>query len=260
MTRSISYCHILLLLALAAQARAEPVTVRVRQGAVHGFLSIHSDTGANLGYGEFVQTASGDRVTVRNTLHFRDGSIDDETAVFLQRRVISFVSDHHVQHGPFFKNAIDAHVEANGQVSVTTTSEDGKTKQESSHIALPPDVSNGILGPMLGSISSTGPGVTVGMVLPIGKGRLIKLHVTPDSTGAFNAVEGAARTATIFRVRLDLGGIVGAIAPIVGKQPADVMLWVLEGPAPVVVREDVQLAEGSPIISIQLAGTTFPAH
>jgi hypothetical protein len=113
---------------------------------------------------------------------------------------------------------------------------------------------------MLGSISSTGPGVTVGMVLPIGKGRLIKLHVTPDSTGAFNAVEGAARTATIFRVRLDLGGIVGAIAPIVGKQPADVMLWVLEGPAPVVVREDVQLAEGSPIISIQLAGTTFPAH
>jgi len=258
MNRCTTLCQLLLVVVVAHQTIAQPVAVHYPQASVHGFLTIHSETGTVLGYGESTQAASGDRVTVRTTLHFLDGSLDDETAVFTQHRVISFVSDHHIQRGPFFKNAIDATVESSGQVSITTTGEDGKVKQESSHISLPADLSNGIVGPILDNLPHTAAGVTLGMVLPVGKGRLIRLHVTPDRTESFTAIQGATRTATVFRIKLDLGGVAGAIAPIIGKQPADVMLWVLEGVAPVIVREDAQLSEGGPIISIQLAGTSYP--
>ena len=246
--------------ALSPLALAQRVAVRYPQGSVHGFLTVHSEDGANIGYGESIQSVSGDRTTMRTTLHFRDGSLDDETAVYTQHRVIAFVSDHHIQRGPFFKTAIDEKVDANGQVSITTTGEDGKVKQESSHIDLPPDLSNGIVAPILYNIPHGSAGISVGMVLPVGKGRVIRLHITPDSTASFTAVEGATRTANIYRIKLDLGGIVGVVAPMIGKQPADVMLWVLEGPAPVVVREDAQLSEGGPIISIRLAGTSYPSH
>jgi len=251
-------CRILLGFALTAPVLAEPIAVHYPQGTVHGFLTIHSEDGAVLGYGEFNQSVAGDRVTIRFTLHFQDGSLDDETAVFTQHRVIGFVSDHHIQRGPFFKNAIDARVESNGQVSIATTGEDGKVKQESSYIALPADLANGLVGPILYNISRSTTGATVGMVLPVGKGRLAKLHITPDHTESFTAVQGATRTATVFRIKVDLGGIAGVVAPMIGKQPADVMVWLIEGTSPVIVREDAQLAEGSPIVSIQLAGTSFP--
>jgi len=251
---------ILLAFAFTARAVAEPVAVHYVQATVHGFLTIQSEDGTVLGYGESIQSAAGDRVTLRTTLHFHDGSLDDETAVFTQHRVVAFVSDHHIQRGPFFKTAIDSTVQANGQVTITTTGEDGKVKQETSHIDLPRDVSNGIVAPILYNLSSTKAGVIVGMVLPIGKGRLIKLHITPDRTESFTAIPGATRSATVFRIKLDLGGLAGAIAPMIGKQPADAMVWVLEGTAPVVVREDAQLSEGGPIVSIRLGGTSYPQH
>jgi len=248
-----------LILALTSPAFAEPIAVHYPQGTEHGFLTIHSEAGATLGYGEFIQSASGDRVTVRTTLHFRDGSLDDETAVFVQHSVIQFVSDHHIQHGPFFKQNIDSVLESSGQFTVRTTGRDGKVKEETSHIDLPPDVANGILGPLLSNLPKDTAHTSVGMVVPVGgKGRLVKLNITPDSTGPFTDVPGATRTASVFRIKLELGGVAGVVAPVIGKQPPDFLIWILEGDAPVLVREDVQLSEGGPIVSIRLAGASFP--
>ena len=229
---------------LALAAAAEPVPVHRTQGLVHGFLNIRSETGAILGYAEISQFATGDRVTLRTTLHFRDGSLDDELSVFTQSGVFRLVSDHHIQRGPFFKNAIDALVESSGNVTIRTTGKDGKVKEETSHIDLPPDA----------------PAFTLGMVIPIDKGRLIKLNIIPDGTASFTAIAGARRTANRFRIKLELGGVAGVIAPMVGKQPADTIIWLLEGDAPVIVREDTQLADGTPLVSLELAGTSFPQH
>jgi hypothetical protein len=245
-----------LLLALAAVA--EPMPVHRTQGLIHGFLNIRSATGAILGYGEVSQFATGDRVTSRTTLHFRDGSLDDETAIFTQSGVFRFVSDHHIQRGPFFKNAIDALVESSGNVTIRTTGKDGKVKEETSHIDLPPDISNGLVGPVLESLPRDAPAFTLGLVLPTAKGRLIRLNIVPDGTASFTAIPGARRTANLFRIKLVLGGLAGAIAPMIGKQPADSIIWVLEGDAPVIVREDTRLAEDTPIVSLELAGASFP--
>jgi hypothetical protein len=243
---------------LCTQLCAEPIPVKHTVGALHGFLTIRSSTGAILGHGELYEFAQGDRVTARLTMHFRDGSLDDETTIFTQRQTFALVSDHHVQRGPFFKNAVDALVEANGNVTIRSTGKDGKEKVETNHIDLPPDTCNGMVGVLLMNVSPN-PAATfsLGMVVPSGKGRLIKLDIDPAGTHSFSASPGDRRTASVFRIKLNLGGVAGIVAPIVGKQPSDIMVWVLEGEVPVMVREVGQLSEGGPIVSIEIAGASF---
>jgi hypothetical protein len=239
------------------QLCAEPIPVKHTVGALHGFLTIRSSTGAILGHGELYEFAQGDRVTARLTMHFRDGSLDDETTVFTQRQAFALISDHHIQHGPFFKNAIDALVEGNGNVTIRSTGKDGKEKVETNHIDVPPDLSNGMVGPLLVNVSPNASPFSLGMVVPSGKGRLIKLDIEPAGTQSFYASPGDRRTASVFRVKLNLGGVAGVVAPIVGKQPPSTMLWILEGEVPVMVREVGQLSEGGPIVSIEIAGASF---
>jgi hypothetical protein len=239
-------------------ATADPIPVHQAQGALHGFLVVRSQAGATLGYGEITQVTDGDRVTTHLVFHFRDGSLDDETTVFTQRTTFQFISDHHVQRGPFFAKPSEITVEANGQVTTTTPGKDGQPKVETQHIDLPPDVSNGMIGTQLANIDPAAPPFKLAMVVPSGgKGRLIHLDITPGEQASFS-IAGTPRKATVYRMKLDLGGVVGVIAPIVGKQPPDVIVWVLEGAPPLFVREIGQLSEDGPIVSIEFAGATFP--
>jgi hypothetical protein len=61
----------------------------------------------------------------------------------------------------------------------------------------------------------------------------------------------------VFRIHPELGGIVGLIAPLIGLQPKDVMVWVLEGEAPAVVRIVGQIGGYGPVVSSELDGTSF---
>jgi hypothetical protein len=248
-----------LTLSAATIAAADPIPVKHTQGAEHAFLLIRSEDGsASLGYGEFSQIADGDRVTAHMVYHFRDGSIDDETTVYTQGKTFQFVSDHHIQRGPFFAKPSDITVQADGRVTTITPSKDGAPKTETQHIDLPNDVSNGMIGTLVANVNPEGPSVRLGMVAPVeGKGRLVHLDVTPDGQSSFT-IAGTRRKATVYRLKIDLGGVIGVIAPIVNKQPHDIMLWVLEGDPPLFVRELGQLSEGGPIVSIEFAGATFP--
>src|SRR5438128_10976786 len=69
----------------AGAASAEPVVVRHVEGLVHGFLSLRSPEGAVIANGDLIQDTRGGRVTSRLVYHFKDGSLQDETAVFSQR-------------------------------------------------------------------------------------------------------------------------------------------------------------------------------
>jgi hypothetical protein len=245
--------------ASASLATADPIPVKHTQGALHGFLVVRSEGGAALGYGEITQIANGDRVTDHLVYRFRDGSLDDETTVFTQGKTFQLVSDHHIQRGPFFAKPSEVTIAANGDIATTTPDKDGKPKVETQHIDLPADISNGMIGVLLANVDPNGAPFKLAMVVPsAGKGRLIHLDVSAESQASFT-VAGSARKATIYRMKLDLGGVAGVVAPIIGKQPADIVVWVLEGDAPLFVREVGQLSEGGPIVSIEFAGTSF-AH
>jgi hypothetical protein len=64
-------------------ASAESVPAKHVQGSMHGFLLLRSSEGKVIAVGDITQVAHGARMRSRLVFHFIDGSIDDETTVFL---------------------------------------------------------------------------------------------------------------------------------------------------------------------------------
>jgi hypothetical protein len=91
--------------ALLALCRDHPV--RHPQGSAHGFVVLRTLQGRRIATGDMTQVVQGDRVTSRLVFHFRDGSVDDDTTIFLQRGVFRLLSDHHIQRGPSYPKPIE---------------------------------------------------------------------------------------------------------------------------------------------------------
>ena len=93
---------LLLPVAAALPAGGQPVPVRYPQGTTHGFLALRTMQGKTIGLGDLIQTVRGKRVDSRLVFHFRDGSIDDDRAVFTQGASFQLITEHHIQRGPSF--------------------------------------------------------------------------------------------------------------------------------------------------------------
>jgi hypothetical protein len=94
------------------------------------------------------------------------------------------------------------------------------------------------------------------MLAPVGGGRLIRLLISREGEQPFRTT-GQTLKATVFRIHPELGGIVGVIASLIGLKPKDVMVWILEGEEPAVVRIVGQLGGYGPVISSELEGNSF---
>jgi hypothetical protein len=107
------------LILMSAAASAAPVKVRYQEGSIHGYLALRSLDGKLLASGDLIQTVSGGKLTSRLVYRFRDGSIDEETAVFTQAGCFRLLRDHLVQKGPSFPEPTDVTIEAKtGEVTV----------------------------------------------------------------------------------------------------------------------------------------------
>lgn len=243
----------LLAVLLVLSAHAEPVKVRHRQGAAHGFVVLKNQQGVRLATGDMTQIVRGDRVTSRLLLRFRDGSVDDDTTVFSERGVFRLISDHHIQRGPSFPKPIDVLINAQTG-EITSRSKDGKLRQD--HLDLPPDVSNGLPPNLLMNISPTVAETKLAFVAPTEKPRLIQISIKPAGELSFR-IGDTKRKATDFALHPELGGVVGMIAPLIGKQPSDFHIWILEGVSPAFIREEGQLYEGGPIWRIEQISPAF---
>jgi hypothetical protein len=170
--------------------------------------------------GDLIQTARGDRVTSRLVFRFKDGSIRDETAVFSQRQRFRLLRNHLVQKGPTFPQPLDVSIECStGQVTVRYT-DDGKQKIETERMELPPDLANGMILTLLKNVRPGAPPAAWSMVATTPKPRLVKLAVSAAGEEPF-ATGGMSRKATHYIVKIEIGGLTGLIAPLVGKQPPD---------------------------------------
>ena len=196
-------------------------------------------------------------MTMRLTYKFVDGSIDDETTTYRQQGTFRLVLNHHVQRGPFFVKPVDFSVEAaTGVATSRTADKNGNIHVESHRIDLPDDLANGFVGTLLLNAPQNTTSFRVGMLAPVGSGRLIRLLISPEGEQPFHTA-GQTLQATVFRIHPELGGIVGVIAPLIGLQPQDVFVWVLEGDEPAVVRIVGQLGGYGPVVSSDLEGTSF---
>jgi len=242
---------------LGTAAPAEPISVEHIQRPMHRFMVARSDAGKIIASGEFSQVVQGDEVTMRLIYKFADGSIDDETTTYRQQGAFRLVRNHHVQKGPFFVKSVDFAVEAaTGIATSRTVDKNGKVQVESEHIDLPDDLANGFVGTLLLNVPHNTMPFRVGILAPVGGGRLIRILISPEGEQLFQAA-GQTLKATVFRIHPELGGIVGMIAPLIGLQPKDVMVWVLEGEEPAVERIVGQLGGYGPVVSSELEGTSF---
>jgi hypothetical protein len=239
-------------------ALASPVAVRYREGFIHGFLVLSTLDGVTIAAGDLTQVARGDQVTTQIAFRFKDGSRQEETTVFSQRREFHLISYHLVQKGPSFKNASDLSVAcATGQVTVRYTDDDGKEKVANQHLTLPPDLGNGLIPTLLMNVPVGTSQIEVPMVVAGPKPRLVKVVVTTQGTEPFS-LGGFNREAVHYVAKVDLGGVAGVVAPIVGKQPPDPQIWILGGEAPVVLKSETLAYMGGPIWRTELASPVWP--
>jgi len=267
----LSFVFLIAFAAFAAglDAHCDPVQVRHAQGTLHGYLAMHSEDGQVVAAGDLFQVVRGDRVTSHVVFHFKDGSLDDETSVFSQRGTFHLISDHHIQKGPFFSHPMDMTIDvASGQVTVRSAGKDGKDDVKTDHMNLPPDLANGIIIPVIENLPTNAPGgnksdgrsqpeTDVSMVVATPKPRLVKLAISRVGEDNF-LLAGFERKDVHYQIKFELGGVAGKGAPLVGKQPPDVQVWIEGGAMPTLVREEGPLAEGSAIVSIQITGPELP--
>ena len=236
--------------------RAEPIPVRHAEGVVHGFLTLRTVDGILVANGDLIQTTSGNRVTTRLVFRFKDGSLRDETAVYSQRGAFRLLTDHLVQKGPAFPQPLDMTLDASSGRLTVRYVEEGKEKVETERMTLPTDLANGITLTLLKNVRLTALPDSLSMVATTPKPRLVTLKISAAGSEPFTTGSDG-RTATHYVVKIEIGGLTGLIAPLVGKQPPDTHVWILQGAAPAFVKAEGPMFLGGPIWRIELASPVW---
>jgi hypothetical protein len=239
-------------------ASADTFPVRHIAGTIHGFLELRSEDGRIVASGDITHVVHGDRITSRTVFTFKDGSVDDETTVFSQRRTFALISDHHIQKGPYFPHPMDTLIDARtGQVTVRSVGKEGKEEVKTDQVKLPADLANGLVPVLFENLRADAAGFTASMVVFAPKPRVVKLIVS--RVGEEDAsVAGYSRKAVHYNIKIDIGGIAGVIAPLVGKAPPDIQLWTIGGVATTFAKETGPLYAEGPLMTIQLASPAWP--
>jgi hypothetical protein len=237
---------------------ASPVAVRYKEGVTHGFLVLSTLDGTSIAEGDWTEVAQGNRVTIRFVYHFKDGSLQDETTVFSQRSSFRLITYRMVQKGPSFKQSMDlSFATSNGQVTVRYTDEKGNERVENERMKLPADLANGLVLTLLKNIRADGPPTEVSMLVATPKPRLVKLVINSEGKDPFT-LAGSPREAIHFVIKIDIGGVTGLLASLLGKEPPNAHVWITGGEAPTFVKSETISYFGGPIWRTELVAPAWP--
>ena len=252
------WLFLVLICAWGLNASAEVVPVRHLQGTIHGFLELRSEDGLVVASGDLIQFTRGSQVTARTLFRFKDGSVDDETTVFWQRGTFQLISDRHIQKGPAFPHPTDISIDCrSSQVTVRSVGKDGKEEVKIVHLELPPDLANGMVPFVLENLPPDITGKTISMLVATPKPRIVKLVISSRGEEPFSVV-GSSRQAIHYEIKIDLGGVAGVVAPVIGKQPPNLQAWIIGGQAPTLLREQGPIYPEGPVMTIELASPVWP--
>lgn len=239
-------------------AGASKIPVHYKEGLTHGFLILSTMDGSQIAVGDLTEVVHGNRVTSHLVYHFKDGSLQDETTVFSQREHFSLVSYHLTQKGPTFKQPTEMsfHI-SGGQVNVRYTNDEGQEKTEDEHLKLPPDLANGMVLTLLKNLNPAEQVPQLSMVVATPKPRIVKLSISLQGKEPFT-LAGSRREALHYVIKVDIGGLAGLVAPLVGKQPPDAHVWIIGGDAPTFVKSETLSYVGGPIWRTELVSPVWP--
>lgn len=243
------------LLTAALPAQAAPVPVRP-EGMVRGFLELDDARGKRIASGDYFQSVRAGEIKCRTALHFKDGSLHDETAFFTQKG--SFVMQRYrlIQKGKAFDTAIEVSLERkSGKYRVETKGKNGREKVLEGVLDLPPDVYNGMVPIVLKNLSK-GARETVHMVAFTPAPKVIELEMVPS--GEEKMLVGDLEKSAIHYVLKPKLGMLRLPATLLGRNPPDNHIWAVTDEVPAFVKFVGPLAMGGEIWSIQLASPRWP--
>jgi hypothetical protein len=243
----------------ADEPPAVPARVRHPEGLVHGYLALRTLHGETLANGDLLQNARGSVVTSRLVFHFKDGSLHDETAVFSQERHFRVLRYRLTQKGPTFPRPLEVSIDAGrGEVEVRYTDERGEKQVETERRELPADLANGVVPVLLKNGRPEAP-PTMSFLAATPKPRLVRLEARAAGEEPF-VVAGSTRKAIRYVVKVEIGGITGAFAKLIGKQPADTQVWIQAGEAPGFLKSEGPLYPEGPSWRIELTSPSWREH
>jgi hypothetical protein len=144
-----------------------------------------------------------------------------------------------------------------GQITARTTGRDGKEEVKTEHLNMPADLANGMVSMIVTNLRSGAAQTTVPMVVTTPKPRLVKLVISSLGDETFS-IGGSPRKAIHYEIKIEIGGIAGMVAPLVGKAPPNIELWIVGGQAPTFLKEQGPTYEDGPILTIEQTSAVWP--
>src|SRR5262245_33458850 len=241
------------LLALGtASAVAEPIKVRLKEGASRGFLTLGPPGGTPIAAGELRQKPVGNAVETRLVLQFGDGSLYDETVTFTQNGVFRLEAYRHVQRGPSLPNAAISFDRKSGRYQARTQEKIGDEEKAASGVLdMPADLYNGLTLTLLKNLPA-GTTASVKMAAFTPKPRLLAAELTTEGEDKVRLGPNA-KTATRYLVKLEVQGLAALVAPVIGKDPPDLRYWLVPGEVPAFVRFEGAMYLNGPVWRLGLA-------
>ena len=237
-------------LVLCSRLGAAPVEVRFLEGVTHGFLILRSTTGQIVAHGDLLQTANSHRVESRMVFRFKDSSLYDERVTFTQQHVFTLLSYRLVQRGPSFPEPMDVSLDRKrGQYQIKSVQK-GRKENSNGEIELPADVYNGMTAMILKNLPR-GKAESVHYVAFTPTPRLIKLDLVPGGGERVKIGEQRGQV-TRYSIKPKLGVVMGSVAGLLGKTPADYECVIWTADIPAFVRCDGPLRLQGPVYRIEL--------
>lgn len=236
---------------------AAPVSVRLPEGSVRGFLVLRSLDGTALAYGELRQIPRDDSIENRLLLQFKDGSLYEETATFSQDRVFTLHAYRLHKRGPSFPTEdVSFDRKTRRYQARTQEKKGGPEKTASGELEMPADLYNGMALVLLKNVSpDTGANVQMAAFTP--KPRLIKMRLIREGKD-YVSLGGHGKTAIRYLVKLEIGGVTGMIASLAGKTPPDLRYWLVAGNVPAFVRFEGPMFLKGPVWRLELTTVEWP--
>jgi hypothetical protein len=253
----VSLTFFLLCAGFCAGLRADPIPAAFKQGTLHGFLVLKSQDGTVIAAGDQINTVRNGVVKAELVFHFKDGSLDDEVAYFRQGRTITLLRDHHVQKGPSFPQPLDMAIDVpKGEVTWQST-KDGKISTQTKQMKLPADLMNGILALAVENYPAHADEVKGSFLAGDPAPRVVEVSFTRQGEDHVE-VGGEKRSVARFNMHIKIGGLAGAVAPLIGKEPTDITFWATEDAAPVVIRTEGSLFLNGPVWNMEFESPVWP--
>ena len=245
-----------LLLGVAA-VEAAPVSVRLPEGNTRGFLVLRSPDGEVIAHGELRQKPAQGFRESRLFLAFKDGSQREEIAVFSQDRTLRLESYRLVERGPSFPTAEIAFDRKSGQYKARTQDRKGDEERVATgQIEMPADLYNGMALVLLKNLAD-GEKASGQMAVFTPKPRLIRMDLSTEGEEKVR-LGGTALTVRRYLVKLEIGGLTGAIASLIGKDPPDSRYWLATGDVPAFLRFEGAMFLNGPRWRIEMTTPEWP--